>query len=324
VPTLNRSSDLADLLATLCNQVQPAYEIIVIDDSKGNATADLLKRVMPEFQSRGTQLLYLRGDGTGNTSARNIGIRASSGDAVLFLDDDTLLEKNVIKELSGFLLRNPEAIGVQPQVKGFAEYWANPNFGMRVENLVDKVAMITYHAPNKLEVRRSGAAVYPSTLTMSIPIQRMLGCCFCLRRSILGSLMFDSNLKKWGCYDDLDLTYRIYRKHPGLLFAVPNISVVHRHSREARLQPRALNKMTTIYWFYIFFKDLSDESFLNSLAFIWAMFGFIFWTLMAAFVNADGKRLNVTRFLICDYAESLWHLRSIREGNLEFFNRTLQ
>lgn len=323
VPTLNRPTDLHELLSTLTAQSHPPYEIVIVDDSKGEATAKLVLEFKTRINSLSTKFIYLRGDGSGNTSARNKGIEVSTGDAILFLDDDTLLEKDVIHGLAKFLKENPGAMGVQPKIPGFADYWTKSTFGIRIENLVNKVIMITYHEPDKLSVRRSGAAVFPQNLTKVIPVQRMMGCSFCVRRSVLSEFRFDTNLRKWGCYDDLDLTYRIYRKYPGTLFAIPTIKVVHKHSSQSRLQPRMLNKMTTIYWFYIFFKDLSEISILNSIAFMWAMGGFLFWTVMGAFVNRDGRRLKVTTYLLQDYAESLYHLRAIRNGNLDFFNRTL-
>lgn len=323
IPTLDRPKDLSELLSSLWSQSQPALEIVVIDDSKDNLTTSLVQKSTPEFASIGTKLVYLRGDGSGNTSARNQGIAASSGDAILFLDDDTLLEKNVIQGLAEFLRDHPLALGVQPKIPGFADYWAQPRFRIKLENRVNQAAMLSYHAPNMLSVRRSGAAVFPSEVTAVVSAQRMMGCSFCIRRSVLSEFSFDTNLKKWGCYDDLDLTYRIYRKYPGSLFVIPTVAVIHKHSSKSRLPSRPLNRMTTIYWFYIFFKDLSDGSLLNSLAFLWAMGGALFWTVEGAFVNHEGRRLTPTRYLIRDYLESLWHLRSIRKGHLDFFNRTL-
>ena len=323
VPTLNRDKDLTTLLSSLLIQTQPANEIIVIDDSSGGLTAKLVRERTSPFADAGTKIIYLRGIGQGNTSARNIGIRASTGDAVLFLDDDTVLERNVIEGIAKFLRENPAAMGVQPRIPGFADYWADSRFGTKLETCIDRVALITYHAPNRLSVRRSGAAIFPSILTEVIPVQRMMGCSFCLRRSLLSEFSFDTNLRRWGCYDDLDLTYRVYRRFPGSLFAIPTVNVVHNHSKQSRLPSRPLNKMSTIYWFYIFFKDLSDESILNSLAFMWAMGGFFLWSLMRTLMQRDGKLLIVTRYLIEDYADSLWHLRSIRKGELDFFNRTL-
>lgn len=323
IPTLNRPKDLNELLSSLLKQSQPPHEIAVIDDSKGNSTGRLVHNLTPQFDSNGTKLFYLRGNGSGNTSARNLGIAASSGDAVLFLDDDTLPEKNVIQGLAEFLIDHPLALGVQPRIPGFADYWAKPRFRVRLENCVNQIAMITYHAPNRLSVRRSGAAVFPSELTEVVSAQRLMGCCFCIRRRVLTEFQFDTNLKKWGCYDDLDLTYRIYRRYPGSLFAIPNVAVIHKHSSQSRMPSRPLNQMTTIYWFYIFFKDLSDESFLNSIAFLWAMGGALFWTVMGAFVNRDSQRLTATRYLIRNYIESLVHLGAIRKGKLGFFNRTL-
>ncbi len=324
IPTRNRTNDLRELLTTLLDQSLPPLEIVVVDDSIEDSTAQLVREFKTHFRYPSSQLTHVRGDGSGITSARNIGVKASKGDAILFLDDDILLEKNVIEGLSQFLRRNPTALGVQPKIPGFADYWAKSSFGIRLENLVNKVIMLTYHVPDRLSVRRSGAAVFPQNLTKVITVQRMMGCSFCLRRSVLSEFSSDTNLQKWGCYEDLDLTYRIYKKYPGSLFAIPTIDVVHKHSDQSRLQSRKLHKMTTIYWFYIFFKDLSNESILNSLAFMWAMGGFLFWTVMGAFANQDGRRLRVTTYLLRDYSESLYHLRSIRKRNLEFFNRTLK
>ncbi len=105
IPTYNRSADLAACLGSIQAQ-KGGHEIetIVIDD----AGADDLSGLMQQVD------LYIKNPtNLGPSCSRNIAALKSTGDILLFLDDDTEMLPDSIDELAKIILQNPDigAIG---------------------------------------------------------------------------------------------------------------------------------------------------------------------------------------------------------------------
>lgn len=85
IPTFNRARRLHACLETLSRQTRAAadFEVIVVDDGSTDATPFMLKGLRTPFALR-----VLWQNRSGQTRARNGGIRAARGEFCLFLDDD--------------------------------------------------------------------------------------------------------------------------------------------------------------------------------------------------------------------------------------------
>jgi len=323
IPTRNRPRDLEALLHSILYQTRFPFEVIIVDDSDNDLTKNLVKKYEPEFTKICSRLKYIKGSKDGLPAARNLGVKFAEGDLIFFLDDDTLLEKNVIQTLILFFENNPKALGVQPQILniGGADSYSKHTLSL-FENAIYKVLMLTYSAENKLCVRRSGMSIFPSTLTRVITAQRLSGCCFCIRREIFTNFKFDENLKRWAFMEDLDFSYRVYKKNPGSLFVIPSAKVVHKHSPEGRISSKTSIYMSIIYWFYIFFKDFFEASILNLLVFMWALAGYVIATTGGLLLKRKPKRewWNLI-WLLEAYIIAFKNLKSILEHDLEFFNK---
>lgn len=92
VCTYNGASRIADCLRALRRQTAVALEIIVVDDGSSDRTADLVAR---EFSD--VKLLRLPRGGLGR--ARNAGAAASTGDWLVFTDDDCEPDRDWLREL---------------------------------------------------------------------------------------------------------------------------------------------------------------------------------------------------------------------------------
>ena len=323
IPTRDRPKDLAELLLTVLDQDYPPLEVIIVDDSDectAKQVADLFKS---NFKRIDCRFKYVKGSSDGLPAARNIGVKVSRGDAILFLDDDTLLDKNTVRELATFLENNPKALGVQPKILSSTLNMRKDGLPVTFENSVYKALMLTYRAKNKQAVRRSGMSIFPNDLTEAINVQRLSGCC-CIKREVFKSLKFDENLKRWGFMEDLDFSYRLYKKYPQSLYAVPNAKVIHKRSVEGRLPSRLSIHMTNIYWFYVFFKDVFEGSMLNLMAFLWALLGNLVSTIGGLVIKRKAKhewwRLI---YLLESYAIALKNLKAILSLKLDFFNKKL-
>ena len=322
IPTRDRPRDLADLLKTLLDQSLLPFEVIIVDDSPKHSSREVSDSFVSKFKSVGCKLVYFTGSGIGLPAARNLGIKVFKGDAILFLDDDTLLDQNALNIVATFFSHNHDVLGIQPIIMPKTEK-INSLTMVKLENAFFKAMMLTDHQENTLKVRRSGASIFPSSLTKAIRVQRLSGCC-CYKREVFNEFCFDTNLKRWGFMEDLDFSYRVYKKYPQSLYAVPSAKIIHKESKEARLPNRTSIYMITIYWFYVFFKDVFSNSVLNLVAFLWALTGNLTYNLGGLLIKRKSKnewwRLI---YLLDSYATALGNLKNIRMLKLEFFNKDL-
>ena len=95
IPTFNRRALIEQTLPTVLDQTYPAdeYEVIVVVDGSTDGTAVALRRM-----SSPVRLIVIEHDNRGQAAARNAGLRAASGELVLFLDDDLYCERTLIAE----------------------------------------------------------------------------------------------------------------------------------------------------------------------------------------------------------------------------------
>jgi len=323
VPTRNRPKELAELLQTILHQDYPPLEIIIVDDSLECSAKGVAGLYSLNFKSVGCDLKYVLGNGDGLPAARNLGVQVAKGEVILFLDDDTLLPgKNVLRIMAEFLGKNINVLGVQPFIISQTDSITRNELTNKLENAIYKVFMLTYHRDNTLAVRRSGASIFPNSLSKIIRAQRLSGCCCCYRREIFKQFKFDTNLKRWGFMEDLDFSYKVYKKNPKSFCVIPYAKIVHRHTAEERLATKMTIYMSTIYWFYIFFKDIFERSILNLVAFIWALMGNLVATTGGLILKRKPKREWWTLiWLLNAYVVAFKNLRNILGGTLKFFNK---
>lgn len=101
IPAYNQGKYLEDCLESAYNQTVQAHEILVVDDGSTDDTYDIAKRFeFGEFPLISSPVRVIHQANKGLASARNTGIMNATGDYVLFLDSDDMLEENAIERLS--------------------------------------------------------------------------------------------------------------------------------------------------------------------------------------------------------------------------------
>ena len=90
IPCYNQALFLAEAIESALHQTYGSVEIIVVDDGSTDTTSHIAKSY--------TKVHYIRQANRGVTSARNVGLKVSRGDYVLFLDADDRLLSNAIEE----------------------------------------------------------------------------------------------------------------------------------------------------------------------------------------------------------------------------------
>lgn len=98
ITTRNRPVYAAEAISSALEQTEPATNIIVVDDGSDQP---IQQRIEPKLAK---QCIFIRNEiSAGVSAARNMGSHASSGDWVVFVDDDDWLSLTYIEELKHFL-----------------------------------------------------------------------------------------------------------------------------------------------------------------------------------------------------------------------------
>ena len=120
IPVFNCSEYIGRAIRSCLEQIGPLDDIVVVDDGSFDGTAEVLYEFVLHSQIR-----VLQQTNQGVSSARNNGVRISTGSFVSFLDaDDEFLEHN--------LYRFRTAIISHPNVDVFfADYWVSDTPGLR-------------------------------------------------------------------------------------------------------------------------------------------------------------------------------------------------
>lgn len=95
IPTYNRLEQLKRVLSGLKNQTfeHEKFEVLVISDGSSDGTDDYLRAVKTSFSLRP----FFQAN-QGPAAARNMGISQSSGEIILFIDDDVFPVSRLIEE----------------------------------------------------------------------------------------------------------------------------------------------------------------------------------------------------------------------------------
>ena len=96
IPTYNRRESLARTLTTVFAQDFPPkeYEVVVTVDGSTDGTAEFLRQLKP-----GPALRVIEHPrNLGQSAARNSAIRVAQGEIILFVDDDILCDRSLLKE----------------------------------------------------------------------------------------------------------------------------------------------------------------------------------------------------------------------------------
>ena len=101
IPAYNKAELTVKTVESVLSQTYKNIEIIVVDDGSTDNTKDLLKPYVGKIQ-------YIHKDNGGACSARNVGIRKSTGEYICLIDcDDTYLPKKIEKSVA-YLEKHPE------------------------------------------------------------------------------------------------------------------------------------------------------------------------------------------------------------------------
>ncbi len=103
IPTCGRSEQLKCCLRKILPYVQQNSECVVVVSDDGDAS-QTRARLDPEFE----QVILVQGPRRGPAANRNSGVEHSTGDLLIFLDDDCRPEPNLIEEYRRAAAQHPD------------------------------------------------------------------------------------------------------------------------------------------------------------------------------------------------------------------------
>jgi GT2 family glycosyltransferase len=323
IPTYNRVDDLKDVLFSILKQTRLPTEVIIADDSENFRTEDLIDQLRKSFSSKGAVLKYSHNTKRSSSSAaRNRGMKYVTGHIVLFLDDDVILSKDYIEEILKIYKTYPNAVGVQGDVINTPKL---ENLRLRLRNHLRRIFLLYCLEKDKCRVLPSGANTYTTPINKVIQCQWLQGCNQSFRFEVIRNSTYDETLKRYAFSEDVDFSYRVFKKYPNSLYMTPYAKVIHKWSKAERLSTELYIYTQTINRTYFFNKHFG-QSLLNTLFFIWHCIGRIL-VLSLSIVSQmfllrkfPRSRIKYLGFLIKSYIFTLQHLEEIRIGNLEFFD----
>jgi glycosyltransferase involved in cell wall biosynthesis len=269
--TYNKLNYLKTVLKNLNNQTKLRnVEFVVVNDGSTDGTKEFLDRLETKFHLKKINI-----PNSGSAVARNTGIRNSTGDNILFIDDDILMEPLYISKLLKSLAKYPDRVHAG---------------NIRLIPL-DKV-------PDVMELMDSGIVVGNRTLskisytdaiygTLQVAYRNnnnaeiscwwglVTGGNICFPRAVIEDVgYFDDSFKNWGP-EDIDLTYRAFKKNFKLKFnSIANLyhmdhsrnpmEIKEAMARNVSLLLKKYHKSTDILSYINFFNGMTSLNGFNS------------------------------------------------------------
>lgn len=319
IPTYNRLKDVDECLDSIIVQTSLPKEIIIVDDSDNDEIENLIEKRKEEFKEKDMDLRYIRNERERSlTIARNIGIENAISDIILFLDSDVIIDEEYIKEILKVHKEKPDALGVQGLIQRKKEKGVISLF----RKIFNKLFYIYLDEKNKCRLLPSLGVSFPSFVDEIITCEWLSGANQSYKKEILEEFKFDENLKKYSQGEDIDMSYRIFKKYPRSLFMTPYARFIDKGSQEGRIPKTELIYMDEIYLLYLFYKNI-DQNFKNKLIYIWSRIGRIIFNIIFSILKSRSK-LTEIKYRIGALFYCMKHIREIKEGDLEFFNKGLR
>jgi glycosyltransferase involved in cell wall biosynthesis len=269
IPTMNRRDHLKNALESLLQQSVPPKEIIVVDSSGNSETKTLVSQEHQVFFEKGISLKYIWESAKGMNYARNVGALASSGNIVLIMDDDTIVDKHYVREILKVFKNIPCAVGVQ----GYClppTAWRHNSTRVNFVNVFRSAFFLNHMEKNKQHVLPSGevAAVYPLNKIIEASI---IYATSAFKREVLLQNPLDDKLVGYSWGDEY-FTLKMSQSYPHCLFVTPFAKLYHDKAPYGRPIGKPFYYITAAYELYNFDINLCP-SVRNWIAFFWKWLG---------------------------------------------------
>ena len=101
VPVYNTSKYLNKCIDSIIKQTYKNIEIVLINDGSTDNSLEILKY----YESMDKRIIVIDKRNTGVSDTRNIGISASTGEYIMFIDSDDFIDENTIEIMLKYIIK---------------------------------------------------------------------------------------------------------------------------------------------------------------------------------------------------------------------------
>jgi GT2 family glycosyltransferase len=280
--TKDRAEDMRRTLASIESQSILPDEVVVVDSSADGQVKEVVVR-------SSLPTLYIHSD-PGITRQRNKGVTASSGDILVFLDDDVELVTGCLQAFLESLRQNREdvaaicgrVLNVLPRLDSKTSQFLYA---------VDKAVQRFFMMPEERHFgyfKYSTASTRPHLSDKPGYTQVLSGGCSAYWKSVFEVIHFDEYFEAYGYAEDVDTSLQISNAGHKIYYE-PRAALYHYPSGTSRIPRRDSSRMLVKNSYYIYCKHF-ENSWLRTGAIFWSFFGFA----VSAFLHRDYEALRGT------------------------------
>lgn len=96
IPVYNTRKELARCLESICGQAYRALEIICVDDGSTDGSGEMID----EFAKQDDRIIVIHKTNSGESNARNTGLKIATGEYIAFCDCDDWIDEDMYEVLS--------------------------------------------------------------------------------------------------------------------------------------------------------------------------------------------------------------------------------
>lgn len=285
IPTKNRTQDVIRCLKSISFQTMFPNEVVIVDSSDTEG----LKYELNQFHD--LNIKYIHTEKSGSALQRNIGIEVSSGDVIIFSDDDMIWDKNYLKAMIHVFDNYPmERIGgvtgnireVEKEKRSLIKKFLR--FSDRV---LVTVFFLTRYGNGKFQL--SGRpTLFGKDVDKVLECEFLYGGSMAFKREVINKFIFDENLYGWG--EDDDLAWRISQEYQ--IFYTPYAKIIHTNFSPSMRGSKYAAAEKEIENHYYLFKKNIPQDFKHRVAFYWSVVGLFIREAIMMVIKQDGGGLR--------------------------------
>ena len=200
------------------------YEIIVVDNASSDDSVDVLRRI-PDIK------LLASSENLGFARANNLGYQLSSGDVLLFLNPDTVVQDGAIARMYAALCSSPHWGSLGCKLLN-SDHSLQTSCVQAFPTIINQLADV-----ESLKLRFRGADMWGMSALFQehkypVPVEVVSGACLMIRKEVFRQVGFFSTDYFMYC-EDVDLCYKVGLA--GLLVGyVADVTVVHHGGQSSK------------------------------------------------------------------------------------------
>lgn len=212
----NGFSNLKECLESLRKITYRDIELVIVDNGSTDNSVDYIKKQKAVFR----KLVLVENDkNLGFAQGNNLGYLPSKGDLLLFLNNDTLVEKDFLEPLIKKITSDPKIGAVQPKILAYPQ-----------RNIIDSVG--SYLLPTGFLYHLGHKKLDQPRYNFGSEIFTMKGACMLFKRKVLEKVgLFDRDY--FAYFEETDLCQRAWLAGYKILY-VPESKIYHKGGETAK------------------------------------------------------------------------------------------